>query len=177
MHCFHSFALDFPHPNRYTSASPYDPTFWLVHGTVDRLVHWRRIFASTAGTERSSENEGVGSDAIAMLFDESWGYAHSAVAPSDTNLICDWSDVAKDSTTNLPTCDVGTCPGHNEDDVLPFEGFIEGQKEGEMLTNREMYDFLSPFNEKLPYVYDNFRWAHCDKEGFTFGAQESKTAN
>ena len=37
-----------------------------------------------------------------------------------------------------------------------------------------MYDFLSPFNEKLPYVYDNFRWAHCDKEGFTFGAQNPR---
>lgn len=30
----------------YTSASPYDPAFWILHGTVDRLVHWKRLVST-----------------------------------------------------------------------------------------------------------------------------------
>lgn len=29
----------------YTSAAPYDPIFWVVHPTIDRLLAWRRILA------------------------------------------------------------------------------------------------------------------------------------
>jgi hypothetical protein len=32
----------------YTSASPYDPAFWVLHGAVDRLVHWKRLVAAAA---------------------------------------------------------------------------------------------------------------------------------
>jgi hypothetical protein len=176
---------------RYTSASPYDPTFWLIHGTTDRLMHWRRLFAKTAssGSPSSSSSLLVGSSAAAMPFDETWGYAHSTVAPSDTNLVCDWSGVdatdfsstsfsdslSSSSSLGMPTCVTGTCPGHGADDLLPFEGFATGDEAGVFFTNRQMYDFLSPFSEDLPYVYDNFAWEHCDKEGYTFGAQEAIT--
>lgn len=175
----------------YTSASPYDPTFWLIHGTTDRLMHWRRLFAKTAGSGSSSSSSSllVGSSAAAMPFDETWGYAHSTVAPSDTNLVCDWSGVdatdfsstsfsdslSSSSSFGMPTCVTGTCPGHGADDLLPFEGFATGDEAGVFFTNRQMYDFLSPFSEDLPYVYDNFAWEHCDKEGYTFGAQEAIT--
>ncbi|CAM9446404.1 unnamed protein product [Ectocarpus sp. 12 AP-2014] len=27
----------------YTSAAPYDPLFWVIHPTADRLLAWRRM--------------------------------------------------------------------------------------------------------------------------------------
>lgn len=27
----------------FTSAAPYDPLFWVVHPTADRLLGWRRM--------------------------------------------------------------------------------------------------------------------------------------
>jgi hypothetical protein len=35
----------------YTSASPYDPAFWVLHGAVDRLVHWKRLVAAAAAAD------------------------------------------------------------------------------------------------------------------------------
>lgn len=29
----------------YTSAAPYDPLFWVVHPTSDRLLAWRRLLS------------------------------------------------------------------------------------------------------------------------------------
>lgn len=39
------------------------------------------------------------------------------------------------------------------------------------LTNGELYKYLSPLNEDLPYVYDDFQWSHCDEDGYNFGVQ------
>ena len=45
---------------------------------------------------------------------------------SDTDVVCDWSGVAPDSF-EMPRCTQGvTCAGHRADDLLPFEGVLEG---------------------------------------------------
>ena len=73
----------------------------------------------------------------------------------------------------------GSTPGFDFSGVViqapAGSGFATGDEAGVFFTNRQMYDFLSPFSEDLPYVYDNFAWEHCDKEGYTFGAQEAIT--
>jgi hypothetical protein len=76
----------------YTSASPWDPTFWIIHGTAERLLHWRRLVASRK-------------TAPMLPFDSTWGYVHSAEAASDTQLICNWTKVEQGAAA-LPTCEV-----------------------------------------------------------------------
>lgn len=39
----------------------------------------------------------------------------------------------------------------------------------------ELFTFLDPENVKLPYIYDNFEWSHCDDENFHFGVQGDGT--
>jgi len=148
----------------YTSASPYDPTFWLLHGTADRLVHWRRLTSAAA----------VAADLPTGKLDTTWGYAHSSVAASDTNLVCDWAsvDLAADASA-VPSCATGTCGGHLADAVSPFD--VSG--DGSSLTNEEMFAFLDPTNEALTYTYDSFAWAHCDAEGYAFGQQTDGSAD
>merc|ERR1711998_454308 len=82
----------------FTSASPADPLFWVVHPTLDRLWSWRR---------QSSR-----------VFDETWGYAHNNLTASDNPITCDWEGVGADT---MPVCSVDqVCSGHKRDDPLPI---------------------------------------------------------
>ena len=58
----------------YTSAAPWDPLFWLVHPTSERLLQYRRLIATRD---------------VGMEFDETWGYMHDDQTPSDTGVVCD----------------------------------------------------------------------------------------
>lgn len=44
-------------------------------------------------------------------------------------------------------------------------------------TNAEIYHFLAPNGEPIPYVYDNFEWPHCDvsRAGLTSYGQAGKS--
>jgi len=132
----------------YSSASPYDPLFWVIHGTVDRLLYYRRL-VSLKGK---------------LPFNNTWGYVHSDT-PSDTQVVCDWGNI--NENTGLPVCEEGVCPGHNEFDYIPFGDFLDDDPL--IYTNNEMYKFLGPENNELPYTYDNFAWSHCDAELYSFG--------
>lgn len=126
----------------YTSAAPYDPLFWVLHPTADRLMQYRRYLGMN-GTK---------------AFNQTWGYSHDPMAPSDTGVICDWSDV-QDKEHKLPVCHVGECSGHAKSDLLPFT------IAGKTFTNGEFYQFMRPFNPNTPYMYDNFKWNHCEDYG------------
>jgi hypothetical protein len=108
--------------------------------------------------------------------DETWGYTNSLVAPSDTGIVCDWSSGEEGV---VPVCSKGICEGHGENDALPFDSFTTANTAttstatttttttGGYLsayTNAEMWSFLDPTNEDLPYMYENFEWEHCDQE-------------
>ncbi|CAM9764660.1 unnamed protein product, partial [Ectocarpus sp. 4 AP-2014] len=127
----------------YTSAAPYDPLFWVIHPTADRLLAWRRMLGRQG--------------ADGWDFDETWGYAHSSVV-GETGTVCNWDDVVPGSG-DMPTCVKGICGGHNEDDLLPFSVKING--EVVKLTNADWMDLIYPTNEDLPYMYDEFKWTHC----------------
>ena len=62
----------------------------------------RARFGSTAMNAPTGASAAPG----AKAFDGTWGYAHSSVASSDTNLVCDWTEVRParlgDHTTNTP---------------------------------------------------------------------------
>lgn len=57
-----------------------------------------------------------------------------------------------------------SCYGHAADDVMIWRNLFD--EEDRYYTNSELYSELSPTSENLPYIYDNFRWAHCAAEGF-----------
>lgn len=137
------------HPGEmYTSAAPYDPVFWLLHPASERLLNWRRMLKAWKFAD----------------FDEAWGYNHSSVnAPSDVGKVFNWENT---SGFDLPTHEMGTCPGHEAMDLLPFKGLI---KDGEYATNKDFYEFLHPWNEMLPYTYDSYRWEHCNASGDDIG--------
>ena len=132
----------------FTSAAPYDPIFWSLHGLAERFVSMKRVEAI-----RLKDS----------TFDETWSYTHE-IFPSDTHVVCDWEGV---TGMELPSCSKGTCPGHHEDDVIPFGNFTDDGKV--LYTNKEFYEFLHPFNEDLPYVYSNlFRWPACEEQNVTW---------
>jgi len=143
------------HPGEmFTSAAPYDPTFWPLHGVAERFMSYKRI--------ASREN-------ITTL-NETWGYRHGTTM-SDTHVVCDWSSVTPGSM-EMPTCTKGaSCSGHAKDDLLPMGGFIDGN---EKYTNEEFWKFIAPWNEDLPYVYDSYsNWTACEEQGISFFTEDT----
>ncbi|CAM9600123.1 unnamed protein product [Ascophyllum nodosum] len=136
----------------FTSAAPYDPTFWVIHPEAERYLSWRRIL----GREGFDGYE----------FDETWGYRHDGGPAGDSGTMCDWSDVRPD-TLDMPSCVKMTCGGHYATDTLPFEIKIKG--EVRKMTNLEWLEFIYPDTEDLPYVYNEYNWDHCTDVGYSIG--------
>ena len=61
----------------------------------------------------------------------------------------------------MPTCVFNvTCPGHKEDDFLPFLGLLDGQTRH--YTNGEFFHIVAPDSDVLPYVYNSLSyWPGC----------------
>ena len=130
----------------FTSAAPYDPLFWPLHGLAERFVAFKRILV----------DKGVGK------LNTTWSYHHEGNLPSDVAHVCDWSGV-REGTFGMPHCYQATCPGHRATDILPQNDFLGT---GDSYTLEEFFEFLSPFNDDLPYVYDSFTsWPGCVDEG------------
>jgi len=128
----------------YTSAAPADPSFWILHPAAERFLNLRRIIGDSYPD--------------IYPFDETWGYQHKDHIASDNGWVCDWSVV--EDEFDVPYCENNfDCSGHNADDVLEFE-FI-GELAGRTFTNQEYYNFMHPFTEELPYMYDNYDLDHC----------------
>ena len=136
----------------FTSAATFDPTFWPLHGTIERMLGYKRILVSLGEDE----------------FDETWGYP--AYDPSGSAPFlpgtCDWSNVKSVSDLTLPLCNFSaSCYGHGEHDTLDFSNFLNV---GETYSNREFYNFIHPWNGELPYIYDDYTFDYCADEGYDF---------
>mmetsp|Transcript_32962 Transcript_32962/g.76274 ORF Transcript_32962/g.76274 Transcript_32962/m.76274 type:complete len:399 (+) Transcript_32962:1-1197(+) len=120
----------------YTSASPVDPLFWIIHPNLDRLLMLRRTSSRP--------------------FDESWGYAHNQRTASDTTVVCDWSGVGTGTdASSMPNCTRSTsCSGHAKDDALPVQ--LE-----EDFTLGTFEEYLHPDNLGRSYRYENYEWGSC----------------
>ncbi len=168
----------------FTSASSFDPSFWPLHGAMERLLSFKRARLSLGDTT-------VGD------FDESWTYPDwsNSVMQSAAYLNgrCDWSRVKGVDDLTLPVCNFGEnyffsyfillkfismcsltrrcdfidgfCTGHNENDALEFTDLLG---KGETYTNREMYELIHPWNSELPYVYDSLDFDYCATNGYEF---------
>ena len=147
------------HPGEmFTSAAPYDPSFWPLHGLADRFLALKRLQKHYNMTD----------------FDETWGYDHRlATVASDTHVVCDWSGADERATgaagpLRMPKCAKGTCSGHRATDVLPFGLGDDGAT---YYTNEEFYAYMAPTNEAIDYVYDSLSsWPACEEQGISFWA-------
>ena len=132
-----------------TSSAAYDPTFWPLHGQIEKLVGLKRI------------NTASGTDS----FDMTLAFTGSTIALEG---VCDWSDVATSETEVMPACDsTASCYGHGDNDLLEFFGFDEDYTLS--WTNQEFLDWIDPWNDQLPYVYDTFKFDYCDDTGYPVG--------
>jgi hypothetical protein len=106
----------------FQASSSNDVIFWVLHPTIDRLWHWKRL--------------------------------------GDPQFVEDWPH------------NEGSCYGHNPEDLQPLKKGLFGEKEAERsgtanyYRNSELYEQLHPENEKLPYVYADFSWPHCEQLGY-----------
>ena len=55
---------------------------------------------------------------VSWAFEEAFGYDHGWVI-GETGYICDWTGV-EEYSNELPSCVMGICGGHKEQDILPF---------------------------------------------------------
>jgi len=130
----------------FTSNAAYDPVFWSVHGTMERLLGLKRILVELG---------------VVTNFDETWGFPTYSSTDSDIYIegVADWSAVTSNEDLTLPSYNSSaSCSGHGEDDTLPFGNFLS---EGESYTNIEFYDFMSPWNDDLPYVFHTYDYDYC----------------
>ena len=144
----------------FSSAAAFDPTFWPLHGAMERLVDLKRIYIEQG---------------YFTTFDGTWGFVeynkYSGAAYLDG--VCDWSKVAGAGDLTLPTCTMDvTCYGHQENDQLEFSDFLGT---GDTYTNAEFWEFMHPWTDSLPYTYDTFDFDYCDEQGYPFDTTESTT--
>ena len=139
------------HPGEmFTSAAPQDPTFWPLHGNAERFMHLVRLL-------NAQGDKGL---------DETWGYMHVKTGlDSDTHAVCNWTGV---TGMDMPDCELGaTCPGHHEDDLLPFDLW---ESQPHKFSNAEFYNYTSPLNKHVPYVYDRLTyWPACHNQTIWHG--------
>ena len=146
----------------FSSAAAIDPSFWPLHGQIERLLGAKRIMISQ-GT--------------ITIFDETWAFTeyNQASGAAYLNGVCDWSKVAGSGDLTLPTCTLDTiCSGHLANDVLEFSGFLNT---GDTYTNQEFYDFIHPWTNDLPYTYDTWDFDYCAEQGYSFTDTTSSSMN
>ena len=158
----------------YSSAAPADPLFWVIHTTADRLMSWRRIQSDLGSNPLDDtwdyfHNDDT-SDMGALLCTCMISCAGSQLCVLIPGRVCDWTGATPG--VDLPKCSVATCPGHEANELIPF-----GNVASETFTNREFFEFMHPFNEELPYVYDTFQWPHCEDLGFSFNIRSAAGAS
>ena len=117
------------------SVSPSDPSFWVIHPTLERLLHAKHMSNS--------------------FDDEIW--------PSDaqSDYICTLSECYEEEYDNVDYYN-DCCYGHYEYDQLL--DFVNGNKSaGYGPTNHDILKNTKPTSDgyAMPYIYDSFQWSHC----------------
>ena len=74
----------------YTSMASYDPTFWPLHGQLDRILSAKLVELEKGTVE----------------FDTSWGFITNNGRYTVGR--CDWSNISDISDMTLPVCEMGT---------------------------------------------------------------------
>jgi hypothetical protein len=135
---FWKWLVDFSvHPGKLSPfatplAATNDPIFWVSHAAWGRYWHYMRL------------NPTLKED-----FHMEWTDPTVASWMDGDMAVSDCEDMLK------------------ETDTLPFKGFTEdGDSDAyataEKYTNADLLALFSPDNVKLPYMYADFDWSHCE---------------
>lgn len=78
-------------------------------------------------------------------------------------------------TRTVPALTGSTCYGRNWNDTVPFRDFLNEELHGldpsDYYTQKQLYELFDPFNERLPYMFDDYEWRHCKDDD---ASQESQ---
>lgn len=127
------------------AASPVDPSFWPIHPTQDRLLHFKYL---SGGFEDYDWPTVTSRDSSDYVCNHAKCYSWDASGPSSVK-------------NYFSFC----CYGHFEYDQLM--DFTTGNRSnGFGATNREVLDAsdASSSSFSVPYIYDNFDWDHCSQD-------------
>jgi len=121
------------------SASPADPSFWVIHPTLDRLLQAKFMAGGFS--------------------DETWA------TDAENDYVCNKAECYEDSYSArgyYAEC----CYGHYENDkMLDFVSGNRSQHTG--WTNGRVVKALDPRSSgeySMNYVYDSFSWGHCSAQ-------------
>jgi hypothetical protein len=136
----------------YQATSTNDITFWVIHNTVDRLWHFKRL-----GNQAN--------------YDETWEsfatcYGHNPRNVQPFSALFDDGATAAHRRRLEGEADGGAdAAGAGATLMKERGGSGSTGSVGGYYTNIELYENLHPNNRALQYVYDNFNWPHCSKLG------------
>lgn len=116
------------------SSSPADPSFWVIHPTLERLFHAKLMSGG--------------------FVDSSW--------PTDQkeSYVC---SKAKCYVNNVFAYHSECCYGHYENDAM-YDAINGDKASFVGPTNSEIMKGTDPqlATYSMPYIYDEFSWSHCD---------------
>uniref|UniRef100_A0A7S2W3X4 Tyrosinase copper-binding domain-containing protein n=1 Tax=Rhizochromulina marina TaxID=1034831 RepID=A0A7S2W3X4_9STRA len=115
------------------AASPAEASFWPIHPTLERLVHYKLLYRPFTDME----------------------WIHEST--SDAHVCARWSST--------------DCHGHNPEDLTfwPIVHLgVDGSFRDANVKNVELRGMADMDNYRLPYIYDHFRWEHCEEDGVVF---------
>jgi len=118
------------------SASPADPSFWVIHPTLERLLHAKLMAGG--------------------FVNDTWA--------TDSIDVCDKA-MCYNSDSGVLEYDDDCCYGHFEDDrAFDFISGNRSNHIGD--SNGEIFSASDPRTREysMPYIYDEFTWSHCDED-------------
>lgn len=124
------------------SASPSDPSFWPIHGNLEKLLQAKYMVGGFAE------------------FD--WPTEATASKNYQEGYVCDKPNCYNPDYGDEKSYYADCCKGHFEHDRLL--DFVTGNKSaGVGPTNRETLDGTNAasLDYNMEYIYDNFAWDHC----------------
>ncbi|CAM9642571.1 unnamed protein product [Ascophyllum nodosum] len=128
------------------SSSTLDPSFWPTHPTMDRLWQFSVLTESVTDFNWPDKN-------LTFILDNGESY------------------------TQVTSSYYEECFGHRGMDVFPYglldddgDDFevwtgIRGSGVGNTLSNREVLAAFDPRFNSMNYIYDTFKWTHCEQDG------------
>jgi len=118
------------------SASPSDPSFWVIHTTQERLLQ-AKFMAGGFGTQ-------------------TW--------TTDVTTVCEKHECYESEYGASGYYDE-CCYGHNENDQL-LDFVNGDKKQGYGPTNKDVMKGTDPtrIDYSMTYIYDDFSWSHCSED-------------
>jgi hypothetical protein len=141
----------------YQATSTNDITFWVIHNTVDRLWHYKRL---------GNLNN----------YDETWDPYHTCYGHNPRNYqpftktLFSLGAPTSATAAHRRLATTTTMGGDGKSGIAApaYDPTTPITNNVGYYTNIDLYENLHPASSTLQYVYDDFKWDHCTKIGIKF---------